>query len=115
HATLGELVRVDLLGRGLRLFPDPDYASNTVTGFRPPEGIAARGVVAAVRERHGIALEAGKGAIVDSVVRLGHMGWVHEPEMRLALDAIGESVEWLVAASPPVPAAATGAGIREFG
>ncbi len=115
HATLGELVRVDLLGRGLRLFPDPDYASNTVTGFRPPEGIAARAVVAAVRERHGIALEAGKGAIVDSVVRLGHMGWVHEPEMRLALDAIGESVEWLVAASPPVPAATTGAGIREFG
>ncbi|MEJ7761254.1 MAG: alanine--glyoxylate aminotransferase family protein [Thermomicrobiales bacterium] len=115
HATLGEMVRADLLGRGLRLFPDPAHASNTVTGFRPPEGIAARAVVAAVRERHGIALEAGKGATVDSVVRLGHMGWVHEPEMRLALDAIGESVEWLVAGSAAAAPAMAGSGVREFG
>ena len=105
HAQIGAMVRANLAGRGLDLFSDPEYASDTVTGFRPPEDVTARAVVRAVRERHGIAIEAGKGAIVDDIVRLGHMGWVHEPEMRFALDAIGETVGWL--ATGTAAAAAT--------
>lgn len=93
HRRVGEVVRASVAAVGLQLFPDPAYASNTLTGVRPPEGIPARDLVAAMRERHGIELEAGKGPIVDDILRIGHMGWVEEPELEWAVAAIGETLE----------------------
>jgi aspartate aminotransferase-like enzyme len=92
HRRVAKAVRSGVAELGLDLFPDSRYASNTLTGVRPPTGITARELVAAVRSRHGIELEAGKGAIVDDIVRIGHMGWVDQPELELAVAAIGETV-----------------------
>ncbi len=89
HRRLGELTRRGVAALGLELYPDPAFASDTVTGFRPPEGVPARELVRAVRAEHGIELGAGQGRIVDDLVRIGHMGWVHEPELRRALGAVG--------------------------
>lgn len=93
HHRLATFVRNAITKGGYELFPNAAYASNTLTGIRPPEGMAAREVVKAVRERHGIELEAGKGPIIDDIVRLGHMGWVHQPELEIAVAALLEVVE----------------------
>jgi aspartate aminotransferase-like enzyme len=42
HVRLGDFTRAGARALGLDLFPDPAYASNTVTAIRMPEGIAAR-------------------------------------------------------------------------
>ncbi|MGI8643185.1 MAG: pyridoxal-phosphate-dependent aminotransferase family protein [Thermomicrobiales bacterium] len=93
HRRLATNVRTAITERGFELFPNADFASNTLTGVRPPHGMAARDVVKAVRERHGIEFEAGKGPIIDDIVRLGHMGWVHQPELEIAVSALLDVLE----------------------
>ena len=90
HARLGDLTRAGATSLGLDLYPDPAYASNTVTAVRLPDGIPAREVVEAARRDYRVELGAGQGAETDAMVRIGHMGWVEEPELRTALGALGE-------------------------
>ena len=51
-----------------------EWASPTVTALRPPPGIAADDVVAAVRARVNIQLGSGIADLAGHVFRVGHMG-----------------------------------------
>ena len=51
-----------------------EWASPTVTALRPPAGLAADDVVAAVRERANIQLGSGIAELAGQVFRVGHMG-----------------------------------------
>jgi aspartate aminotransferase-like enzyme len=95
HARLGELVRQGLQELGFRPFANPAFASNTVTAVRPPEGLDAPAIIAEVRRGSGIVLAGGQGAYTNEIIRVGHMGWVHEPELRRTLGALKESLERL--------------------
>ena len=88
HRRLGAFTRAGVGALELDLYADPAYASDTVTALRPPAGIPAREIVRAARGEHGIELAAGQGAEVDAMVRIGHMGWAEEPDLRRALDAL---------------------------
>ena len=90
HARLGDLVRAGTRALGLDLYSDPAYASNTVTAIRMPVGVLARDLVKQARDEHGIEIGAGQGAETDAMIRIGHMGWVEEPELRRTLDALGD-------------------------
>lgn len=95
HRRLGDLTRRGVQEIGYRLFADPAYASDTVTAAVPPEGVAVRDVVARMRQEHGITIADGQGPIKDRIIRIGHMGWVHEPEIErtlAALDAVTNSL-----------------------
>ncbi len=87
HRRLGAIARDGVRSAGLQLFADPAHASDTVTAFVPPAGFSARDVLAALRER-GVEAQGGQGAMTDSLVRIGHMGWAHEPEIRDAVAAV---------------------------
>lgn len=91
HRALGELTRSGIEELGLELFAERAYASDTVTAFRPPAGMTASDVVAAVRE-HGVELQIGQGHLRQAVVRIGHMGWAHEPDLRQAVTGIGAAL-----------------------
>jgi aspartate aminotransferase-like enzyme len=87
HRALGELTRSGVEAIGLELFAERAYASSTVTAFRPPAGMTSSDVVAAVLTQ-GVELQIGQGHLRQAVVRIGHMGWAHEPELRHAVTAI---------------------------
>jgi len=111
HRSLGDLTRTGIADIGLALFADPAHASDSVTAFRPPEGVAASAFVAAVK-RQGTELQVGQGDLREALVRIGHMGWAHEPDLRDALAAIGNALPdfgapSLATASAGVPAAIT--------
>lgn len=89
HARLGQFVRDGVQALGYRLFGDPAYASNTVTAIVPPDELSAPAVVAAVRAQTGIELAGGQAHLKDAIIRIGHMGWVHQPELERALAALG--------------------------
>ena len=91
HRALGELTRAGVAGLGLDLFADPAFASDSVTAFRPPAGVDASAFVAAVTA-HGTELQVGQGDLRERLVRIGHMGWAHEPDLRDALAAIGAAL-----------------------
>ncbi len=88
HRALGHLTRTGLMEIGLELFADPAYASDTVTAFRPPAGTTAGALIDAMRRDFGIELQNGQAHLADALVRVGHMGWAHAPELREVLVAL---------------------------
>lgn len=88
HRKLGELTRESLREAGLRLFAQPGYESNSVTAFLPPEGVPAGEMLALLRGDYGVEAQGGQAHLKDTLVRVGHMGWAHEPDLREATRAI---------------------------
>lgn len=88
QARLAALTRDGLTRAGLALFAAPGFASASVTAFRPPAGMSARELRDRVRARSGIEIAIGQGGIADQVNRIGHMGWVAQPEIEATLEAI---------------------------
>ncbi|HET9015984.1 MAG TPA: alanine--glyoxylate aminotransferase family protein [Thermomicrobiaceae bacterium] len=90
HHRLGQLVRDGLAGLGYHLFADPAFASDTVTAALPPRGVTVPAVIKAMRARFGIEVAGGQAHMADELLRIGHMGWVHEPELTRTIAALGE-------------------------
>ena len=67
-------VRTRARAAGYEPLAAEESASPTVTALRPPPGIAADDVVAAVRERVNIQLGSGIADLAGQVFRVGHMG-----------------------------------------
>lgn len=88
HRRLGALTREGVRAVGLAGFAHEGYESDTVTSFRPPEGVSAREMLHWMREEFGVEAQGGQAHMADQLVRIGHMGWVHEPEMLEAIAAI---------------------------
>jgi len=90
HVQLAGHVRERLTELGLRILANPEFASPTVTAFYPPEGITASELRNRLREHAGIEIAVGQGKLTDKVNRIGHMGWVAQPELDATLEALSE-------------------------
>lgn len=89
HARLGQLVRDRLKAMGVRLLVrDEARASNTVTAFLLPEGVEAGELQRRIRDEYDVNLARGQGELAGRVLRIGHLGYVQEPELVEALDAL---------------------------
>lgn len=106
HRALGELTRAGVRDLGLGLFPDPAYASDTVTAFRPPAGVTVQQIVEVMRRDHATEVANGQGRIADDIVRIGHMGWAHEPALRRTIEALGAALRTLAGGQVVEPALA---------
>jgi aspartate aminotransferase-like enzyme len=95
HHALGELTRRRAQELGLVLFADPAHASDTVTAIRVPEGLDGKALTRALREREGVVIAGGQERLEGQIVRVGHMGYAHEPDIAAAMDALGRQLEAL--------------------
>lgn len=93
HRRLGDYVRSGLKDLGLRLLADPAFASNSVTAFYTPNGETAEGFQDRINEASGIAIATAQGPFAQSVNRIGHMGWVEQPELDATLEAIAAAMK----------------------
>jgi aspartate aminotransferase-like enzyme len=94
HAALGAQMRAGVLGLGLTLFADPNFASNTVTAVNVPGGKAAE-LIRRLKEEHGIDVASGQAHTAEAIIRVGHMGWCDADDIELVLDALAEIVPTL--------------------
>ena len=92
HALLGDYARRRVDEIGLELLANRHYASNTLTAIRVPEGLTAREIIDHLVAEHRVMLQAGQGAMTEGVVRVGHMGWVHQPDLEDAFDALAATL-----------------------
>lgn len=90
HMALGAYARRRVAALGLRLLAAPEDASDTVTAVVMPDGIDAQAVLALLREQHRVEMTSGMGPLTGRVVRIGHLGYVHEPDLAEAFDALFE-------------------------
>ena len=78
HRRLGEKTRAGVADTGFALLADPAFASNSVTALRVPDGFTSRGIIDHLVERHDVLLQGGQGPMVETVVRIGHLGHVDD-------------------------------------
>lgn len=88
HKRVGEAIRRGIKAMGLKLFADERYASNTVTAIYNPEGVDVRKLRSLLREKFGVVIAGGQGAIQNTVFRIGHLGYVDEMDALTVLSAL---------------------------
>ncbi|HEV2128136.1 MAG TPA: alanine--glyoxylate aminotransferase family protein [Thermomicrobiales bacterium] len=88
QAALGAWLRDRLKGLGLVLYADEAVASASVTAVRPPAGMPASTLRDMILADSGIEVAVGQGPETEAVIRVGHMGWSHRPEMEATVESI---------------------------
>jgi aspartate aminotransferase-like enzyme len=88
HLRLGRATRAGLKAMGLELFSPDDDSSAVVTAARTPEGVESPILLRHLRERHGVTLAPGQGALKPNIFRIGHIGWFDVFDIATALSAV---------------------------
>jgi aspartate aminotransferase-like enzyme len=91
HRRLGAITREGITGSGLQLFAEHGFESNSLTAFLPPPDVTAGQFLELLRRDYGVEAQGGQAHLADRLIRIGHMGWVNEPEMRQAIDAVADA------------------------
>jgi aspartate aminotransferase-like enzyme len=92
HEGVRDTLREGARYLGLRPFAADEVASRTVTALLPPDGVSAKGIVAAVHER-GVVITGGQGAYEGEIIRIGHMGFVGEEDIQEILHVLGQVLD----------------------
>ncbi|HEY7350900.1 MAG TPA: alanine--glyoxylate aminotransferase family protein [Ktedonobacterales bacterium] len=103
HQTVANLTRARAREIGLELLADSAYASNTVTAIKAPAGIEVKALRKALREQDRLVIAGGQEQLEGKIVRIGHLGYVHEPEINATMDALARQ---LIALGYQVPSSA---------
>jgi serine---pyruvate transaminase len=88
HIRLGRACREGAKAMGLELFSPDEDRSAVVTAIRAPEGIDATELVRGLRDRFGITIANGQGALKGKIFRIGHIGYFDVFDITTALAAV---------------------------
>ena len=88
HASLGRACREGAKAMGLELFSPDEERSAVVTAILTPEGIDARELVLALRDRFGITVALGHGELGARMFRIGHIGYYDVLDITTVLAAV---------------------------
>jgi aspartate aminotransferase-like enzyme len=92
HAQVGETARNGVKSLGLSIFPDEQYASNTVTAVNAADNIDVAKLLQVLREEHDVILAGGQQKLSGKVFRIGHLGLVYEQDMKSVLEALDKAL-----------------------
>ncbi len=92
HQRVAGMVQRETKALGLELFADPRFLSPTVTAIRLPSGVDEPALMERLRTKHRTVLARGQERLMGQIVRVGHLGFVEEPEMRSAVAALGTAL-----------------------
>jgi aspartate aminotransferase-like enzyme len=88
HAALGRACREGVKAMGLELFSPDEERSAVVTAILTPDGVDARELVLALRDRFGITVAGGHGELGARMFRIGHIGYYDVFDITTALAAV---------------------------
>ncbi len=88
HAALGRACREGAKAMGLELFSPDEERSAVVTAILTPNGVDARELVLALRDRFGITVAGGHGELAPRMFRIGHIGYYDVFDITTALAAV---------------------------
>jgi aspartate aminotransferase-like enzyme len=89
HRRLRDLLRDGAREMGLELFvPDDAIASCSLTAIKVPEGIHGGDLIRQLRQRYRVEVAGGQEHLRGKIIRISHMGWVHESDILLALASL---------------------------
>ena len=88
HVRLGRACRAGVKAMGLDLFSPDDDRSAVVTAVPVPDRVDAGDLLLALRDRMGIQLVGGQGALKGRIFRIGHIGWFDIFDIATALAGV---------------------------
>jgi aspartate aminotransferase-like enzyme len=88
HAALGRACREGAKAMGLELFSPDEERSAVVTAILTPDGVDARELVLALRDRFGITVAGGHGELGARMFRIGHIGYYDVFDITTVLAAV---------------------------
>lgn len=92
HHRFADWTRAAAKALGLELLAEEQYASDTVTAIRAPEGIVGPAVSKRLREDHDVVIAGGQGKLAASIWRIGHLGYLDEAEFAACFAALQEAL-----------------------
>ncbi len=92
HHRFASWTRAAAKSLGLELLADEQYASDTVTAVRVPEGIAGPAVSRRLREEHDVVIAGGQGKLAAAIWRIGHLGYLDEREFAACFSALQQAL-----------------------
>ena len=93
HARVADLTRELASEIGYELLPRIEDSSPTVTALKVPDGLDGDEVRRIAREDFGVVFGGGQGNLKGKIIRVGHLGWVHEPEIESAMGALKRATQ----------------------
>ena len=87
HARLAQATREGIKALGLELFAGDD-SSNVLTAVKTPEGIDIDAAIKKLRDETGVTITGGQDELKGKIFRIGHMGYVNEFDIILAISAV---------------------------
>jgi aspartate aminotransferase-like enzyme len=88
HVRLGRACRAGAKAMGLELFSPDEDRSAVVTTIVAPDGVDSGELVLTLRDRFGVTLAPGQGALKGRVFRIGHIGYFDIFDVTTALAAV---------------------------
>ena len=101
---LAEATRAAVGALGLELFPDPKYASDTVTAVKNPYGMGDPELRKVLEREYRVLVQGGQGSLTGKIFRIGHMGIADWPDLLITFAAL----ERVLSRAGHAPAAGTG-------
>ncbi len=91
HARMAEAVRAAMKAIGLELVAECPV--NGVTAVYAPEGIDSGRLVGMMRDDYGVTMAGGQGDLKGRIFRLGHMGYVNEEDILVAIGVLERALK----------------------
>ena len=95
HARVATKTREGVESMGLSLFADERFVSNTVTAVWVPDGVDGNELTRVLREKYDTVVGGGQAHMAGRILRIGHLGWVQEDDVRNALRALNKALSEL--------------------
>ncbi len=92
HARVGRAAREGAKSLGLSLFADEEFASDTVTAVKSPDGTDTKALLQILREERDVILAGGQQKLAGKIFRIGHLGWVYEANIKQVMTALRETL-----------------------
>ncbi|MHC4184207.1 MAG: pyridoxal-phosphate-dependent aminotransferase family protein [Planctomycetota bacterium] len=87
HARLADATREGVKALGLELFAGND-SGNVLTSVKIPEGVSFDAGIKKLRDETGVTIAGGQDELKGKMFRVGHMGYVNEFDIVLAISAV---------------------------
>ena len=92
HARVAQITREGVKSLGLSLFPEEEFASNTVTAVNAGDKIDVSQLIKVLREEHNVVIAGGQRKLAGRIFRIGHLGSVHEDDIKSVLEALNKAL-----------------------
>ena len=92
HARVAQTARDGVKSLGLSLFPEEEYASNTVTAVNATDKIDVPKLIQMLREEHDVIIAGGQQKLSGKIFRIGHLGLVYEKDIKSVLEALNKAL-----------------------